>query len=151
MVEFALILPLLLGLVVAIIQFGSAFNYWNDLNQMAGDGARFAAVDRVPGGGSLTGPTGYIAGQADASELRANADACLIVLDQASGNPKLDLSKAKVGDAVRVQTSMTKDYSFIPIGPLAGATTVRLRGNATMRIERVSSDGTGLANLGTAC
>ena len=161
MVEFALILPVLLGLVIGIIQFGSAFNYWNDLNQMAADGARFAAVDSAPvntvsgcpSSGPTTGLTAYIACQAEAGELRANASACLTVLDQATGQPKA-LALAQVGDAVRVKTSMTKAYSFVPIGPLAGITAAQLRGNATMRIEKVSSDPsfTGLSNLGaTQC
>jgi Flp pilus assembly protein TadG len=149
MVEFALILPVLLGVVIGIIQFGSAFNYWNDLNQMAGDGARFAAVDSAPGGGSLTT---YIAGQGDASELRSNTTACLTVIDQASGQTKA-LSQAVVGDAVRVKTQIITPYSFIPIGPLKGITAAQLRGNATMRIERVSPvTGVGLSNLGaTQC
>lgn len=145
MVEFALILPVLLGLVIGIIQFGSAFNYWNDLNQMAADGARFAAVDKVPGGGTLTN---YIVNQADASELRNNAAACLVVYDKNTGATK-QLSAAVVGDAVQVKTSMTKDYSFVPIGPLAGVTAAKLRGNATMRLESVGSQG--VADLGPQC
>ncbi|MDX6640105.1 MAG: hypothetical protein QOF12_1116 [Solirubrobacteraceae bacterium] len=161
MVEFALILPVLLGLVIGIIQFGSAFNYWNDLNQMAGDGARFAAVDSAPANtvvgcpssGPTTGLSAYIACQADASELKSNASACLTILDQVTGVSK-SLANAVVGDAVRVSTKMTKAYSFIPIGPLKGLSDAHLAGNATMRIEQVSSDSTkpGLSNLGAqAC
>jgi hypothetical protein len=162
MVEFALILPVLLGLVIGIIQFGSAFNYWNDLNQIAGDGARFAAVDSAPANtvvgcpssGSTTGLTAYIACQADTSELRSSAAACLTVIAQDTGQPRPLLSQALVGDAVRVKTQMTKAYSFVPIGPLKGISDAHLAGNATMRIERVSSDPNfpGLSNLGaTQC
>jgi Flp pilus assembly protein TadG len=47
-VEFAIVIPLLLLLVVGIFEFGKAFNYWIDLNHLANEGARWAAVDKVP-------------------------------------------------------------------------------------------------------
>ena len=48
MVEFALILFPLLILVVGIIQFGIALNYWLDMNRLANQGARWAAVNGWP-------------------------------------------------------------------------------------------------------
>ena len=47
-VEFAIVIPLLLLLIVGIIEFGKAFNYWIDLNHLANEGARWAAVEKVP-------------------------------------------------------------------------------------------------------
>ena len=47
-VEFALIAPLLFFLVFGIIEFGRALNYYNDLTQLAGQGARAAIVSRNP-------------------------------------------------------------------------------------------------------
>ena len=52
LVEFALVLPLLLLVIFAIFDFGRALNYFNDGQQMANEGARWAAVNRLPGGGS---------------------------------------------------------------------------------------------------
>ena len=49
MIEMALVLPILLFLALGIVDFGRAINYWNDVNQIAADGARFAAVDKNPG------------------------------------------------------------------------------------------------------
>src|SRR5688500_16041731 len=49
MVELALVLPILVVLCLGIVDFGRAMNYWNDVNQIAADGARFAAVNRNPG------------------------------------------------------------------------------------------------------
>src|SRR5687768_13441458 len=42
LVEFALIAPLFLMIVVGIIQFGIGLNYWLDLNRIANQGARWA-------------------------------------------------------------------------------------------------------------
>jgi hypothetical protein len=49
LVEFALIAPLFLMLVVGIIQFGVALNFWLDMQRIANQGARWAVVDAYPG------------------------------------------------------------------------------------------------------
>ena len=52
-VEFALVsIPLFL-LILGIVDFGRALDYYNNLTQLAAQGARSAAVDRNPDG---TGP-----------------------------------------------------------------------------------------------
>ena len=48
LVEFALIAPLLLMLVFGIIYFGIGLNYWLDMNRVANQGARQAAVNHWP-------------------------------------------------------------------------------------------------------
>ena len=55
-VEFALVLPLLIAFVFLIAGFARVFNAYNDLNQMAADGARFAAVGTFPGTSALLWP-----------------------------------------------------------------------------------------------
>jgi Flp pilus assembly protein TadG len=47
-VEFALILPIVLLLVVGMIEFAKGFNYWLNLNHLANEGARWAAVNKLP-------------------------------------------------------------------------------------------------------
>ena len=47
-VEFAIVIPLLLLLVFGIVQFGKAFNNWIDLNHLANESARWAAVNKIP-------------------------------------------------------------------------------------------------------
>jgi Flp pilus assembly protein TadG len=49
-VEFALIAPLLFLLVFGIIEFGRVLNAYNQMTQLAGQGARAAAVNRNPDG-----------------------------------------------------------------------------------------------------
>jgi Flp pilus assembly protein TadG len=46
LVEFALIAPILFLFLFGIIEFGRALNYYNDLTQLAGQGARAAIVSR---------------------------------------------------------------------------------------------------------
>jgi len=48
MVEFALILLPLLTIIGGIIYFGIGLNYWLDMNRVANQGARWAAVDNWP-------------------------------------------------------------------------------------------------------
>ena len=49
LVEFALIAPLLFLLLFGIIDFGRALDYYNQVTQLAGQGARAAAVNRYAG------------------------------------------------------------------------------------------------------
>src|SRR5256714_10162935 len=53
LVEFALIAPLLFLLLFGMIEFGRALNYYNDLTQLAGQGARAAVVNRNPDGSAV--------------------------------------------------------------------------------------------------
>ena len=48
LVEFALVLPILLLVLLAIFDFGSAVNKWNDETSLANVGARYAAVGNLP-------------------------------------------------------------------------------------------------------
>src|SRR5438874_1762965 len=48
LVEFALLAPLFFMLVIGIIQFAVAFNFWFDLQRLANQGARSAAVNCGP-------------------------------------------------------------------------------------------------------
>ena len=54
LVEFALIAPFLFLLLFGIIDFGRALNYYNQVTQLAGQGARAAAVNRNPDGTAVT-------------------------------------------------------------------------------------------------
>ena len=44
-VEFALILPFLVLIIVLMLDFGRAFNYWISVTHLASEGARLAAVE----------------------------------------------------------------------------------------------------------
>jgi Flp pilus assembly pilin Flp len=68
LVEFALVLPLVLVLLLGMIDVGKAVNYWNDETHLANEAARYAAVNKSP----LTGATinDAVRDQADSAELR---------------------------------------------------------------------------------
>lgn len=101
MVEFALILPLLVMLLVGIIEFGSAYNTKLALQAAAREGARAAALGR------------------DSGDVRDTVEAAASPHDlDASAGGSIDLSRAScpdpgdpVGNAVAV-VEVTKDFTF---------------------------------------
>jgi Flp pilus assembly protein TadG len=59
-VEFALVAPLLFLLVFGIIEFGRVLNAYNQVTQLAGQGARAAAVNRNPDNSAIAAATGTV-------------------------------------------------------------------------------------------
>jgi Flp pilus assembly protein TadG len=118
LVEFALVAIPLFLILFGIIDFGRALNYYNDMTQLAGQGARFAAVNQEP---CNTGQVGCTPGNATASfqqdlakwndspELRNKVMVCI------KNNP----STTAVGSPVTVKVSYTFHFlsliSGIPI------------------------------------
>jgi Flp pilus assembly protein TadG len=119
-VEFALVLPLLLVVLFGIIEFARAFNAYNDLNQMAAAGARFAAVGRYPGDTSLK------SSEADTATSR---NATLQV--QYFLNGVLQGSTCALGDSVRVTATAP-----VTLAKVVRPATITLTGKAEMRVER---------------
>src|SRR5205823_10188157 len=68
LVEFVLVLPLLLVLLLGMIDVGKARNYWNDETHLANEAARYAAVNKNPGPQSTLNQS--ILNQADTTELK---------------------------------------------------------------------------------
>jgi hypothetical protein len=134
MAEFALVLPLLLLLLLGMVEFGRAFNYWNDANQLAADGARFAAVNRNPGASAQTLQQ-FIQSQADSAELRngksggAIQSPVQVCIDFPSGGTP------KIGDPVHIK--VTAVYHWLPFLKF-GQTT--FAGGATMRLEQLPTN-----------
>ncbi len=123
-VEFALVLPLLLLVVLGIADFGRALNYYNTLTELAADGARFAAVNQNPDG---TAPTAgsiqsQVKAQAISNELTSSSSYKICI--PSTGVP------SAVGQPVTVQARY--DFAFLPF---LGFATLKLRGSATMRSE----------------
>lgn len=130
LVEFALILPLLLVLVIGIFDFGSAFNSKNDLNFLANTAARYAEVNSCAGCASagFTGANAirdYVKSTADTNQLSNNLD---ITFTLPSG------STGAVGDPLLVT-------ACAPFAWLAGVTlpglptgSITLKSSVTVRI-----------------
>ena len=122
-VEFALVVPLLCVIIIAILHFGKVMNYWLDLNHVASEGARKAAVN------TFTSDAEYdtwIRSRLETGELRTGGTSSI----PAPAAVNLCLPEGgDVGDPVTVQVSA--GYSL----PFIGAT-ITLRGSATMRLEQ---------------
>ena len=137
LVEFVLVLPLLLTLLFGMIDFGKAFNYWIDETHLANEGARWAVVDKNPGGGTLQE---YIQEQADTPELRQGGTSsvpsplqiCISFPTNASSG-----TAGEVGDPVHVTASAT--YNWLPFLGL-DVTETTITGSSTMRLEAVPTN-----------
>ena len=132
LVEFALVAPLFLFLVVGIIQFGIGLNYWLDLNRIANQGARWGVVNKYPNcSGQVSDPdcvaptlAEYLESEPVSGGLQPTATICF----EPAVSPALP---GEVGQPLTVR--MTTDFTFMPIMDLGKIT---LRGKATMRLEQ---------------
>src|SRR3954451_24649413 len=68
LVEFVLVLPMILLLLLGMIDVGKAVNYWNDETHLANEAARSAAVNRRIVPTELINET--VRNEADSAELR---------------------------------------------------------------------------------
>ena len=122
-VEFAMVVPLLCLIIIAILHFGKVMNYWLDLNQVASEGARKAAVNTFADSSEAEA---YIRSRLETTELRDGGTtsipteaAVAICAPEGTG----------VGDPVTVQVTVPYSLPFI-------GSTITLRGTATMRLEQ---------------
>ena len=142
LVEFALVLPFVLLLLFAMLDFGKAYNYCLDSNHLASEGARWAVVNKNPGAGSGTLQE-YIRNQADTDELKNGGtqsvpSAASVEICFPNGTP------AKIGDPVRVTVSTTYHWlSFLSSQINLASSPVK--GSATMRLEQVPTNYTATA------
>jgi hypothetical protein len=124
LVEFVLVLPLLLLLLLGMLDLGKAFNYWIDETHLAHEAARFAAVNKNPGPGASLQES--IKSQADTPELEAAIEVC--VSFPGSGG-------AVVGEPVEVKVS--SEYTFLGfIADRLDVTDATISSTSTMRLER---------------
>jgi Flp pilus assembly protein TadG len=148
-VEFALVAPLLFFLVFGIIEFGRALNYYNDLTQLAGQGARAAVVSRNPDGTAVgTASTGCPANNQTIqcqiaktyptdTELKDGISVCLGTLG-ANGTIDTGTTPA-IGEPVTVRAK----FKFHFLTSLFGAT-ITLSSTQTERNEATPTWGGGM-------
>jgi Flp pilus assembly protein TadG len=130
LVEFTLVLPVLALLFFGMLDFGKAFNYWNDTTHLSNEGARWAAVNKAFSGTTLQD---YIASQADTAELRDGgtgsvASGVQVCVDFPDGT-------SDVGDPVEVK--VRSSYHLMSfLGSEIDVLDIPLEAKATMRIEQ---------------
>jgi Flp pilus assembly pilin Flp len=127
-VEFALVVPFLCLIIVAILHFGKVMNYWLDLNHVASEGARKVSVNTFATYGDYDT---LIRSRLETGELRTGGTSSIptaatvgICLPEGSD----------VGDPVKVQVAVGYSLPFI-------GTAITLRGTATMRLEQEAPAG----------
>jgi Flp pilus assembly protein TadG len=133
LVEFALVLPLLLLIVMGILYFGRYENYANDEIQLASSAARWASVNVNPGSGSSLTLQQYVAKQASPELANGSGDvgAIKVYIYYPSG------STGAVNQSVRA--CVTNTLNFIPILGLTSSTMVQ---TATMNVEQAQTNWT---------
>jgi hypothetical protein len=118
-----MVVPLLCLIIIGILHFGKVMNYWLDLNHVASEGARKAAVNAYASDGEYDS---YVRSRLETAELRAGGTTS--IPSPSTINVCLP-EGGDVGDPVTVQVAA--DYSLPFIGK-----TITLRGKATMRMEQ---------------
>lgn len=138
-VEFAVILPLVVMVVLALADFGRALYMYLEAEHAASDGARVAAVDFVPSGG--TSLQNYLAQQLTYGEFQngsgstkygAQGKGQVCISFPAGGTPQR-------GDPVTVQVKST--FKWLPGGVLP-TPSMTIVGSSTQRIENTNASGT---------
>jgi hypothetical protein len=132
LVEFALIVFPLLLIVVGILQFGIALNYWLDMQRMSNQGARWAAVDCGKTPALVCNPTleGYLEQQALS---KGNNPDVTICYGAKTGSP---VGTAGVGDPITV--TLNQPFELLPI---LGIGHISLHASTTMRLEQKPTQG----------
>jgi hypothetical protein len=134
LVEFAIILPAFLLILLGVMDFGKVFNYWQSATQAASTGARAGAVDRWPASCvTAVDPTvtstsctlqQWVRSQLKTKELFSDAHVCVTFPDgglTAPGN--------------RIQVRVRVPYGIPLVNAFANGAAVNLNSSATMRIE----------------
>jgi Flp pilus assembly protein TadG len=125
-VEFALVVPLICAIVLILVDFGKAMNYWLDLTRVANEGARLAAVNSPVTADSIRA-------RLLSNELRnGGSDSVTSPADVA-----ISVGGCNIGDPVTVE--VTSDYHWVDFPdwiPIAGGGILTIKGKATMRLEQ---------------
>ena len=125
-VEFAMVVPLLLAIVLILVDFGKAMNYWLDLNRVANEGARLAAVNSPVTADSIRA-------RLLSNELRNGGSESVL----APADVDISVGGCEVGDSVTVEVS--SDYHWVSFPdwiPIGDRDFIKIKGKATMRLEQ---------------
>jgi Flp pilus assembly protein TadG len=124
-------------ILFGIIDFGRALNYYNQVTQLAGQGARAAAVNTMPDGTNITSGTALQTALVNATgqpELKNGEIVCVVgPLPTAVGQP--------------VTVKVSYQFHFLPLVGLAGAALggLNLSSTQTERAEVVPASGVSYA------
>ena len=128
LVEFALVIPVFLLIMMGILDFGRAILAYNTLSNAARDGARVAIVDQSVSGGVPIGAQ-EAADQAIGLGLDPSADVDVVYTDP--------IGAACPSHALGCSASVTARYQFRAITPIIGQIVgpIALEATTTLPIE----------------
>lgn len=155
--ELALAMPVLLLLILGMVDFGKAINYWIDQTHLANEGARLAVVNNNPGGTSQTLQQ-FLLSQTETAEQRgcqqappfrgtqrtAKCATVAICFYSAAGGVT---TTPTVGDTVEVLVRY--DYDWLRGFPFPGNPQTTIAGKSAMRLEAVPTNYSTTGNTGT--
>jgi Flp pilus assembly protein TadG len=128
MVEMAIVLPVFVFILFAVIELGRGVNYWIDETHLANEGARWLVVNKDLGCGGTNCLQTYLPAQADAADLQS---AMSVSWTFPNGT-------CNVGDPATVTVTYLKNWlPFLNLAP------THITGSATMRIEAKPTNYTG--------
>jgi Flp pilus assembly protein TadG len=123
-VEFALLAPLLFGILIGLLDFGQGLNYYNQQNQLTGLGARAAAVLRNPDGTAVSGTSIQHQLSTQYAKGALTGESFCITLPQGSG----------VGQPLKVSASY--DFNMVPLTIVKfGLSKITIQASQTERQE----------------
>ena len=132
-IEYALVLPVVVIFLLAIVDFGFVFNFWNNEQELASSTARYAVVGRNPGPGAT---------------LQASMRTTIASNALKNGGTNSIPSAAQIcvsfpdgrGVGKRVVVTVSADYHWLRFVPyLPDRVPVHISGSATMRQETTPS------------
>ena len=140
LVEFALVLPLLLIVVLGIVDFGKAYGYKNDMTHLANAAARYASVNSFPTGYSGSDAIKTAVIDTAPAELRNGSSSVAQIqitftFQETPTSP--DTNNHCIGDPVTV--TVTSHYTWLNFLSLRGALPTAgsdMKATATMRLEK---------------
>ena len=126
LIEFALVLPLLMLILMGILYFGRYISYANDATQLASAAARSASINANPGTSSSLSLQNYYERQAspELANGSSGVSPVKVYVYYPSG------STGAVGQPVRV--CVTSNVNFIP---LLGISNTEIVQTATMSVQ----------------
>ena len=141
LVEFALVLPVLLVVLFAMLDFGKIFNYWQDATHISAEGARYAAVNRKPNPSDPASMQLQLLGQAETPELRSgdlkNGTASSSVPGGAQVCISFPNGTSNAGDPVRVTITFAYNWLAFLTSDIGAQlpTSQTVTSASTMRLE----------------
>jgi Flp pilus assembly protein TadG len=123
-VEIALVLPILLAILFGAIYLSRAFSYADQATQLAGQGARLAAVNSLPSGSSLSSYLLNTRAASQSTGFKNNLSSVCVSVPSA----------AKIGDPVTVTVNVKTVHIDLPL--VGGKDLITSSKSATMRLEQ---------------